>query len=219
MMRVLPAPLRKLQALNWGQALSAADYQRVQLRILCMSMLMTLPALLAVTGYVVANRFGGHTSEILAIVLTGALVGVGALLLAMIVWLCWTILKINVMRWRGLGFKGFGIPVMVLLVWLVQGLVSGATEISQRPELLFMGLVPLWLFKWLGVVVILQIMHALVSYWLYLEETPLRTTEAPLQKPYIMQPGRFEAIALFLQQVWIWFSILSVPMYFIVSII
>ncbi|TKW61888.1 MAG: hypothetical protein DI628_04515 [Blastochloris viridis] len=217
-MRFIPASLRKLQALNWGQALTASGYQRVQLRVLCISMLLTLPVLplVLIYSFYVQNII---PSQMLGWTLLGVAGVLGIVMLSVILWLSWILLKVSVMRWRGLGLKGAGMVGMVLLTMVVFGLINAATELAQSPELLLTGMIPLWVFKWLGVVVILQILQVLISYWMYLEEEPLAPVTATMQEPYATQPGRFETALLFLQQVWIWFGILSVPMYFIISII
>jgi hypothetical protein len=216
-MRLIPASLRKLQALNWGQGLTATTYQRVQLRILCISMLMMLPVFPLLFGYMAYTRLSGNGLEALATMLIGAAILTGLVLLAMFLWLYWTMIKTSVMRWRGLGFKGASIVGMILLSFVVYIGVNVASEVGERSELLLTGMVPLWVYQWLGLAVILQIVQALLSYWLYFEETPVASHTAVVQDPYATAPGRFENAALFAQQVWVWFGILSVPMYFIVA--
>lgn len=215
-MRLIPAPLRKLGALNWGQALNAVGYQRVQLRILFISLLLTLPVFPLILAYSFYSR-AESGAEIFAKVLLGSAAVVGVCMVATILWLCWTMLKISVMRWRGLGFKGVGMVAMLVLSLALMALISMASEIGQSPELLLTGMVPLWVYQWLGLAVVLQIVQALFNYWMYFEETPLQPQTATVQEPYATAPGRFESALLFLQQVWIWFSILTVPMYFVVA--
>lgn len=215
-MRLIPAPLRKLGALNWGQALNAVGYQRVQLRILFISLLLTLPVFPLILAYSFYSR-AESGGEIFAKVLLGSAAVVGVCMVATILWLCWTMLKISVMRWRGLGFKGVGMVSMLVLSLALMALISIASEIGQSPELLLTGMVPLWVYQWLGVAVVLQIVQALFNYWMYFEETPLQPQTVTVQEPYATAPGRFESALLFLQQVWIWFSILTVPMYFVVA--
>lgn len=215
-MRLVPASLGKLHALNWGRALSAMSYQRVQLRIVLLSMLLTLPIFPLLLIYMVYTR-AGSPSQSVGWVLLGLAAALGIVMAATILWLSWTMLKVSVMRWRGLGFRGAGSAAMVVVTLLVFGLLNVASEIGQSPELLLTGMIPIWIFKWLGLAVILQIVQALLSYWMYLEETPLCTLKSTLQEPYAAQPGPFETTLLFLQQVWIWFGILSVPMYFTVA--
>lgn len=218
-MRLVPASVGKLNALNWGQALTALGYQRVQLRIFFASLLLSLPVLPLIVAYTLYKRMGENASEIWAMCLMGAAAVIGVLMLLTILWLCWTMVKVSIMRWRGLGFKAVGAVVLLAASLLMSALIGGASEIGQSPELLLTGMVPLWVYKWLALAVVLQILQALFTYWSYLEETPLSPVTATVQEPYSTAPGRFEATLLFLQQVWIWFSILSVPMYFIVSIL
>ncbi len=218
-MRIFPASLHKLHALGWGQGLTATAYQRVQLRFLVISMLLTLPVFPVMMAYMGYTRYSGESSEMLAMLLLGTAVTVGALMLATILWLSWTMVKVSVMRWRGLGFKGAAMLGMLALSLLAYVAVTGASEVGQRPELLLTGMVPLWVYQWLGLAVILQIVQALLSYWLYFEEAPVGSHTPALQEPYATAPGRFERAALFGQQVWIWFGILSVPMYFVVALI
>ncbi len=215
MARYMPSLLRNLHALNWRQALTPVGYQRVQLRMFLLTLIISvlmLPGILAYLAY--TNATPG--TFMFGVVL--ALLGVsGLIVLGLSVWLLLIMLKVNLMRWRHLGLAGPALFGMVALPMLLYGLEAAATEVAANPTLLLTGTVPYWVYQWLPSVIVLQLVQALFTYWMYFETDPFGPHTAPVQIPYATPPSNFETTLLFLQQVVIWFSILAVPMYFAVN--
>ena len=215
MARFVPALLRNLNALNWRQALTPVGYQRVQLRILLLTMVISmlmLPGIIAYSLYLHSTP-----GTLTAVALLGVMGVFGLLILGLTVWMLLIMLKTNLMRWRHLGLAGPALAGMLLLPLVLMGLETAATEIAANPTWLLTGTVPYAVYQWLPSVIVLQLVQALFTYWLYFEDLPFGTHTAPVQTPYATAPGNFESSLLVLQQIWIWFSILAVPMYFAVN--
>lgn len=211
----MPSLLRNLHALNWRQALTPVGYQRVQLRMLLLTLIISVLMLPGILAYLAYTTTAPGTW---AFLLTLALLGVsGLLVLGLSVWMLLIMLKINLMRWRHLGLAGPALLGMVALPLVLYGLEAGAAEIAANPTWLLTGTVPYWVYQWLPSVIVLQMVQALFMFWMYFETDPFGPHTAPVQIPYATAPGNFETTLLFLQQVWVWFSILSIPMYFAVT--
>ena len=214
-MKLVPALLKNIAGLSWRGALGALEYQRLRIRVTLLSLLPASLVVLAGGAYMVwssAQQAPVSPSVVYAIM------GLGVLALAFIIWLVVVTLKIEILRLRGLGFSRWTVwlPLM-LLAWLAATGVKVADEIASSPELLLTGMVPYEVYRWLSLAVFLQIGVALYDYLMYLEETPLRTSATALLSPFAKAPGKGENILLFLLQTWVWFGILTVPMYFIIA--
>lgn len=217
-MKLVPALLKNMANLPWRGAVGALDYQRLRIRLTLLSVLPASLGALAVAAYLVWSNAHQGQQAMPTSAAVYAFMGVGVLALAFILWLVVMTLKIEILRLRGLGFSRWTVWLPVLLVaWLASTGVKVADEIASSPELLLTGMVPYEVYRWLSLAVFLQIGVALYNYLMYLEETPLRTPATTLLSPFAKAPGKGERLLLFVLQTWVWFSILTVPMYFIIA--
>lgn len=215
MARFIPSVLRNIHRLSWKESLCVEDYQRLRLRLFIIPFVVAGLSALLVMAYVLVTM-GTVPQTFSQVAVVGAAV-VGALFMAFSIWLMVVSIKVEVMRWRGLGLKIGAVLGMLLVTLLCHVVVGAANELGNNPEYLLAGTAPFWLYTWLIYAVFFQIGLSLLNYWTYFEETPLRPVTATQSVAFATTPGGFERVLLFILQTCIWFSILSVPMYFILS--
>lgn len=193
-MNIIPSIFKTLHGLPWsGKALDATTYQRLALRTVLVPLLFTIAVVLCSIPFMFMGRNP---------VTIGLMFILGLTMVALGLWFLYQILKINVLRMRHLGFQN---------TWSIIGVYLGTFVLSSAAGMAQTGLAEHGMLPLARLVGLLLIPGAVFGTILFFREKPFWPYKISLAKP-LAANVKGETVAIFLLQVWVWFSLLKTPL-------